>query len=406
MRLPSASDAATDYILSLQRMPAFDLRTVLLMSAVMPGLMALVMFSLGRSLPRNIRGVGHWAQGALIVSVAVVLLSLRGSIPDWLSVIAGNLCMVGSIGVWLLGSQRFFGRQSSWRLIVLLLIVDAVGLTLMTWIYPTAEGRSLCTNVILALLYGLQAHVMLRYGRHDRSSLFVGMMFLIQTITTILRVATSFGSAMAKGGLYAGDLIQVIYLGCGALMSLTVTVGFMLVAMNRLRVQLERQSHIDPLTGLLNRRAFVQAHADGQQALTRKGGELSLLLIDIDHFKNVNDTYGHSTGDEILVDFSRRAAAMLPPETHLARWGGEEFATLLPGYGQREAMKLADDLRKLIASGASTSLPRYTCSIGIACLESREATVEELVRNADEALYRAKRNGRNCIACAEEAVTA
>lgn len=385
-------------------MPQFDLRTVLLMSAVMPGLMALVIFSLGRNFPRNIRGVGYWAQGALLVSVAVTLLSLRGSIPDWLSVIGGNFCLVGGIGLWLMGSERFFGCKPSWRLVALLLIVDASGLTVMTWIYPMAAGRALCTNLILALLYGHQSYVMLRYGRKDGSSLFVGIMFLIQTIVTSIRVLTSFHFTSSSGGLFAGDLIQVIYLGCGAFVGLTATVGFMLVAMNRLRIHLEQLSLIDPLTGLLNRRAFAQAHADGQHSLARQGGNLSLLLIDIDHFKNVNDTYGHLKGDEILVDFSNRAATVLPQEARLARWGGEEFAALVPGLGMHEAIKLADSLRKQIASDAGTSLPRYTCSIGIACMESKEATLERLMRSADEGLYRAKRNGRNCIAFAEEEI--
>jgi diguanylate cyclase (GGDEF)-like protein len=399
-----ATNTSIRQMLQTKLMSIVDVRTILLTSSLMPGLMSLVMFSLGRNFPRNIRGVANWAQGALLESVAVTLLSFRGSIPDWLSVILGNFCLIGGIGLWLIGSQRFFEREPSRYLVAFLVLIDVLGLTVMTWIAPTAAGRALCSNLILAFLYGRQAHVMLRYGRSDGRSLFVGAMFLLQSIVTSMRVLTSFASTSSSGGLLARDLAQVIYLGCGLFMGLTVTVAFMLVAMNRLRMQLEQQSLIDPLTGLLNRRAFVQAHANEQQAAVRHGGKLSLLLMDIDHFKRVNDTYGHLKGDEILVDFSKRTATFLPPTAHLARWGGEEFVALVPRLALHETMTLANSVRQQIASDPSASLLQYTCSIGVASIEGKEATLERLVRSADEALYRAKRSGRNRVAASEAEV--
>jgi diguanylate cyclase (GGDEF)-like protein len=385
-------------------MPAFDLRTVVLMSSVMPGLMALVMFSLGRSFPTNIRGVGNWACGALIVSVAAILLALRGSIPDGLSVMGGNCGMIAGTGIWLIGSQRYFGRPASWRFVILMLAIGATGASWMIWAYPSGAGRALCINVILALIYARQTLVMLRCGRHDPGAIFVGAMFLIQTAVTGARVITSAGSGFAQMGLYARDSVQTFYLATGALLSLMATVGFMLVAMNRLRVQLEQQSLADPLTGLLNRRAFLDAHREEREKMMRTGGLLSLLLIDLDHFKAVNDTYGHVKGDEILVDFSKRTAAMLTRHNHFARWGGEEFAALVPGLRPEEIFDLAEALRASIAVTHDPLLPAYTCSIGIACKASGDATIERLVKDADEALYRAKRNGRNCVELSDQAI--
>jgi diguanylate cyclase (GGDEF)-like protein len=385
-------------------MPAFDLRTVVLMSSVMPGLMALVMGSLGRSFPTNIRGVRNWACGALIVSIAAILLALRGSIPDWLSVMGGNGGMIVSTGLWLIGSQRYFGVPPAWRFVTLMLVIGVIGESLTTWVYPSGAGRSLCINIILTLMYARQTFVMLRYGRKDSSTLFVGAMFLIQTVVTVVRVGTSFGPGFAATGLYAGDSMQKIYLSTSAVMSLMITVGFMLVAMNRLRAELEQQSLADPLTGLLNRRAFLNAHREEREKMMRTGGLLSLLLIDLDHFKVVNDTYGHVKGDEILVDFSKRVASMLTRHHHFARWGGEEFAALIPGLRPEEMFDLADALRARIARNEDPSLPAYTCSIGIACKASGEATIERLVKDADEALYRAKRNGRNCVELSDQAI--
>jgi diguanylate cyclase (GGDEF)-like protein len=385
-------------------MPAFDLRTVLLMTSVMPGLTALVMFSLGRNFPTNIRGVANWACGALIISAAAILLALRGAIPDWLSIMGGNCGLILSTGLWLIGSQRFFGRPPSRRFVILMLAIGAIGEFWMTWAQPSAGGRSLCINAILALMYARQAFVMLSYGRHDASAVFVGATFLILTAVTVVRVVTSIGSGFTETGLFARDFVQPIYLGTSALMSLLSTVGFMLVAMNRLRLQLEQQSLADPLTGLLNRRAFLNAHRDVRAKTMRTGGLLSLLLIDLDHFKAINDTYGHVKGDEILVDFSERAAGMLTRHHHFSRWGGEEFAALVIGSRPEDVFALAEALRSRIALNDNPSLPAYTCSIGIACTASGDASIERLLKDADEALYRAKRNGRNTVEVSDQAI--
>lgn len=387
-----------------QIMPTFDLRTVLLMASVMPGLMALVMFAIGRSFPRNIRGVAQWAQGSLVFSAAAFLMALRDALPDWLSVIGGNICMVGSIGLWLIGSQRYLGRAPFIRFVSAMVLLDALGLGWMTYIDSNPYGRSMCTNVILALLFALLAYELLRFGRKDSGARVVGFMFAIETLITLTRIVTSLEPGSAHEGLYAHDLVQLIYLSSGAFMSLTITVGFMLTAVNRLRIHLEQLSLIDPLTGLLNRRALLDAHRMARETPRRRGTYLSLLLIDLDHFKSINDMYGHLMGDAILIDFAQRVALALPQEAHFARWGGEEFAVFFPCETVDETLSLARELQAQIACKGGSALPSYTCSIGIAYLDVPEATIERLLKQADGALYRAKRNGRNRVELGSEFV--
>ncbi|SAK84519.1 diguanylate cyclase [Caballeronia temeraria] len=378
-------------------MPTFDLHTVLLMASVMPGLMALVMFSIGRTFPKNIPGMAQWAQGSLAFSIAAFLMALRDALPDWLSVIGGNICMVAAIGLWLIGSQRYCGRSPFVRLVPALALFDAVCLSWMTWIDFSPYGRSMCTNVILALLFARLSYELLWSSQKDSGAKIVGTMFAVETLITVMRIVTSLEPGAAQQGLYAQDRMQLVYLSSGTFMSLTITVGFMLTAVNRLRIHLEQLSLIDPLTGLLNRRALVDAHKTARETSRRKGSYLSLLLIDLDHFKSINDTYGHSTGDDILVDFARRAALALPREAHFARWGGEEFAVLFPCHRVDEPLTLAHALQSRIAGAGGSALPAYTCSIGIASLGIRESTIEQLLKLADDALYRAKRNGRNRV---------
>ncbi|RKR31534.1 GGDEF domain-containing protein [Paraburkholderia sp. BL17N1] len=385
-------------------MPTFDLRTVLLMASVMPGLMALVMFAIGRSFPRNIRGVAQWAQGSLVFSAAAFLMALRDALPDWLSVVGGNICMVGSIGLWLIGSQRYLGRGPLIRFVSGMVLLDALGLSWMTYIDANPYGRSMCTNVILAVLFTLLAYELLRFGRKDSGARVVGFMFAVETLITLTRIVTSLEPGSAHEGLYAHDLVQLIYLSSGAFMSLTITVGFMLTAVNRLRIHLEQLSHIDPLTGLLNRRALLDAHRIAQGTPRRRGSYLALLLIDLDHFKSINDMYGHLMGDAVLIDFARRAALALPQEAHFARWGGEEFAVLFPCGTVDEPLSLARELQAQIGCKDGSALPSYTCSIGIAYVDVPEATIERLLKQADGALYLAKRNGRNRVEVGAEFV--
>lgn len=167
------------------------------------------------------------------------------------------------------------------------------------------------------------------------------------------------------------------------------------------RDQYERLSRTDPLTGLANRRHF-SAQLESFAAQARQGGApLSLLVLDLDHFKHVNDAHGHDAGDACLARFAERMRACLDgPGVHLARLGGEEFAALLPGVAPAEAAARAESLR---ASLAGQMLPlregdlRITVSIGVAGLDARRQDGADLFRAADRAMYLAKTEGRDRV---------
>jgi diguanylate cyclase (GGDEF)-like protein len=383
-------------------MIAIDLRTVILMSSVMPGLMSIVLFSLKKSFPSNIRGVGHWAAGSFVISVAAILLALRGAIPDWLSIVGANVAMILGAGLWMTGSELFFARRPSRSLLVILLCIGTAGLSALLWIHPDVAGRTIVISAILALLYGAQSRMMLGFGRQNYYTAFLGAVFVIQSLSTVVRCITSFFPAWSSAGLFTRDTIQTVYLITGSFSSLLATVGFVLVATSGLRMQLERQSFTDPLTGLLNRRAFSGAWQKERERMVRAGGSMAMLVVDLDHFKAINDRHGHEVGDRVLMDFSERVAGMLLPQHHLARWGGEEFAVLLPGLDADEALQQAEAIRLKAQQKEDASLPVYTCSIGVACMSAADATLEQLTRAADEALYRAKRAGRNRVIVTDE----
>lgn len=158
----------------------------------------------------------------------------------------------------------------------------------------------------------------------------------------------------------------------------------------------------DPLTGLNNRRYFDTHSQNLVNKASVSGKPLSLIVIDIDHFKLVNDTYGHPAGDEVLKTFAERLNKSVRGKDIACRFGGEEFVIAMPDTDRELAFVVADRMRREIAShpfiidGGSRQIP-ITVSAGVASLEQGEDTIEGMLRRADEALYEAKRNGRNQV---------
>ena len=171
--------------------------------------------------------------------------------------------------------------------------------------------------------------------------------------------------------------------------------------------RLHRLSMLDMLTQVKNRRAFHRALFEEVSRAGRAGSSLSLLFVDLDHFKQINDRFGHLTGDKVLKVVAQQIQTLLRRTDHVCRYGGEEFALILPNCGRELALEVAERIRERVGetrvvgdSGEETSV---TLSIGVTCwLEPDEDSNEELLAQrltdcSDRAVYQAKANGRNCV---------
>jgi diguanylate cyclase len=160
----------------------------------------------------------------------------------------------------------------------------------------------------------------------------------------------------------------------------------------------------DPLTALSNRKCFDDALAKALVTAQTSGRPMSLMMADIDHFKAFNDTFGHLTGDQVLRLVALCIKQTVKGQDTAARYGGEEFAVILPNTGLRNALSVADNIRRavmskdLIRRSTGENLGRITLSIGIAAVQQGE-TVQQLLERADACLYAAKRGGRNRVIC-------
>jgi diguanylate cyclase (GGDEF)-like protein/PAS domain S-box-containing protein len=157
---------------------------------------------------------------------------------------------------------------------------------------------------------------------------------------------------------------------------------------------LSRQATTDPMTGLANYRTFHERLGSEVERSVRHGRALSVAVLDLDHFKQVNDTHGHQTGDRVLVEVARRLAAAVRSGELMARIGGEEFAWLMPEATDDGAFAAAERVRRAIAETPFDTVGGLTISVGV-CSNQQAQTGEELVDRADQALYWSKRGGRN-----------
>ena len=170
-------------------------------------------------------------------------------------------------------------------------------------------------------------------------------------------------------------------------------------ALQAANAELGRRATTDALTGVWNRRHIEQVAGTEIAGARRYGQPLSLLTLDIDHFKSVNDRYGHPAGDLVLVELVRRVRPHLRAPDVLARWGGDEFVVMMPHTALTDAMRLAERLRELAAAEPFPQAGTVTTSIGVAELQADES-LDEWLERADRALYEAKSGGRNTVRAA------
>ena len=374
-----------------------DPRTVIVLAALMSGLMSIVLYALKRNYPRSINGLSEWAAGLLVLFVGSLLFAARGHVPDLVSIPFSNFLVWLGLYLTYLGSQRFFGilpRARPW------LALFAAGLLVMVWftlVEPSYHARLLLGTGLRGLLFGVHAILIWRQGSITFArGLAMGVLAGITAIQ-IMRAVTSFYYPLGTD-VFNTEPRQLIYITSYALFILLFSISLVLMATDRLRIDLEHLATHDSLTNALTRRHMNEFCKQELERCRRHGRSVAVLLMDLDHFKVVNDTYGHHTGDRALVNFVTKVNAALRRPDQLGRFGGEEFVAILPETTLEEAVSVAERIREFCAE--SDPEPYCTVSIGVTTNQKDSDTLETLMKRADAAMYRAKANGRNRIEAA------
>jgi diguanylate cyclase (GGDEF)-like protein len=260
------------------------------------------------------------------------------------------------------------------------------------------------TVLYLGIARDLHAHA--RDDLRFRSPLLLALPVLLGAIGYGSRAV----QALAVPGSVLTDMATHSALNVGSALSFVVLVlmlhaTLMTLLVARLVRQLQRLSRHDGLTGLLNRRAIQGALEEQHERSLRAGEPFAVLMIDLDHFKAVNDRFGHATGDQALKVASSLLHRRLADQGWVGRFGGEEFIALLPGYRLDKAVEMAEELRVALSAERPAQLPPdlpLSVSIGVAQWSGPDEALTRLLVRADEAMYEAKRRGRDRVVAADQ----
>ena len=375
-------------------MTLFDTRTVFMLCGVMGGLMALVLYSLRRNYPPSIKGLSEWSGALLILFFSGVLIAGRDRIPDILSLTLANFLFFLGLYWAYVGSQRFFGippRHMPW---VVIIGLTALAHVWFTFVVVSPYYRLLIVNVLGAVFMGWHARLVYRQKPMNFSRWLtagsLGAAALMQVIRVILAMTQSIAD-----NLLAPSPIHQFYAVGFAFSILLLSIGFVLMASDMLRRELEQLASRDSLTNALTRRHWNTLCESELQRCKRSGRSMAVLALDLDHFKAVNDSYGHQAGDKVLIAFVANVNAYLRQNDHLGRFGGEEFSLLLPETSLQQAKLVAERIRMDLDQ--SKIMPSCTVSIGVTTSQGGGDTVDAIMARADAAMYKAKVAGRNRV---------
>jgi len=378
---------------------AFEINTLFLLTIDVEAILGLLLLLVWVQNTR-VTAVAWWASAHLMTAASVMLYGLYGSVPDLISIDLSNVMLFSSFGVTWNGARVFNARKA----LPGSLIAGAV-LWLFTAQWPGFEigvevRGQLCSAIIAAYTW-LTAFEFWR-GRNEplvsrwpAIALFFthGAMFLLRTPLNAILHDREADHLLASAWLSVLSLEAFL---------MTIATAFILLAMSKERTELRHKTAAmtDPLTGLLNRRAFLQ---DAEALLRRqieRDRPIGVLLIDLDHFKSINDRFGHAVGDKVLQIFAKTTQANLRQQDLIGRLGGEEFTVVLADASIDNAYLVADRLRNAFAVAAAAvdgQALHATASIGVSVIVDPAQDLARLITLADQALYLAKARGRNRV---------
>lgn len=378
-----------------------DARTLLFALILTNGLMVLSLYvaKSGSDANGKREGIGKWATAMLLETLAWSLIAARSAIPDVLSIIVANGLIAGAHALWLAAICEFQRRPlPRWQYAVPI----ALALLMTAVLVDDMHGRVIWGSLIYGFQMTLIAHTLwsdpeTRAGRAWRL-LFGGTCLILLLLGLRALAALSGKVEFAQPvGAVAPNPLQIVLFVAVMASALLGSIGFVLMVKERADREILHLAMTDSLTGVPNRRALID-HVE--RALARRSGlPLALLMIDVDHFKWINDTQGHPAGDEVLRKVADLFAARLRRQDMLARYGGEEFCVLAPDTDAGGALILADSLREAIANTPIETRRgklHVTVSIGgTVCRANNTSELKDILAEADAALYRAKQDGRN-----------
>ncbi|WBL80032.1 GGDEF domain-containing protein [Bradyrhizobium xenonodulans] len=343
-----------------------------------------------------------WMASCFVGAAGAMAALVRLFVASPLPLLSGAVGIIAASCLAAMGIQRFYDQPVSWRIMIATGALSLGGVVFFMLGFEHMQLRMLSYSLGQALPLALALRLLLSppEGRVSPGARLSGIVIVsIIAIFFARAVGNLLGgdfSSVAGGQAHAVMVLGLLFL------SMTLNFGFLLMAMDRLRGEVADLALLDDLTGVANRRHLLQRLSEECTRSERSGEAFSLLVIDLDGFKTINDTHGHAAGDACLRHFTLMAQTRLRPGDMLARTGGDEFCVVLPSSSLREgaaiARRVLEVCRQDAASCTAKDIP-IAISIGVAEWDRGIGQFpDRLIAHADHALYAAKKNGKNDFA--------
>jgi diguanylate cyclase (GGDEF)-like protein len=380
---------------------AIDVHTLFLVTMQVEIILGLLLF-LAWSQNLSKRALAWWGSAHLMRAVSIMLFGLHDAAPPSISIDLANAVLFGSFALTWCGARVFDRRQPEIALALVGIAIWILACRLPVFSL-SAELRGLVGAAIVAGYTWLTAYEFWR-GRAEALISRWPAIFLLFAHGALFLLRTPLGAMLNLGPRH--DLALSGWLGLLSLEALlfTISIAFILLAMAKERMEYTHRTaaQTDPLTGIANRRGFLEQAGMSSGAPPAEQA-IAVLLFDLDHFKLINDRYGHAIGDRALQMFAEIAMAEVGASGIVGRWGGDEFVAVLRGADADQSAAVAKQIQMSFAASSANIDGRpvkATVSAGMVHSAHGPSDIAALLVRADQALYRAKQDGRNRIAIA------
>ncbi len=379
--------------------------TAFLMLLLGYGLLALLI-SLSQRRAGDAMDMRIWSQGSWALLGGFCAVAVRNYVPGWVSILAANWFLYLGVALYSQAIHHFLHARKAPPYLWVLFGLACLGSLLLLSAPRSTRTAFLSIALVALLLPGLWHIIRLRHLQ-ARPLRMVGITLVITVIALCARSVHAWKVPQDYGDTMQISLGQGLTFMLAFVAMLGVGFGFVLAVLERSAERMQEMATHDGLTGCINRTTFDAMLVNTLQRGVRSTEPVSLVMLDLDHFKAVNDRYGHRAGDAVLRSFADIVRANLRTSDVLARVGGEEFAVILPGTDATGAVHVAESVRAAVQSTAVNNLQggvfRVTISAGVACAQgSHPPDADQLYQRADAALYRAKADGRNRVKTATD----
>lgn len=376
------------------------LAMIITSSLMMAGSMALVGWGGRRD------GLARWAAALLINAIGHLLIMLRGQVPDVVSVVAGNMLLSCVFVGMIAAIYQFQGRPVRWLYLLAAPLAVTVFVSAFIGNFP---ARVTFVGLVIGLqsVWALVATLERRHATVGRGQWLLVAGLALEALVLGTRSMLALFTPEAGISILQSSVLQTATFMSTFSVVLVSSVGFVFMSRDRTDENNRVMAALDPLTGVANRRSLIAALDRDVSRAIRMHEPIALMMVDIDHFKNVNDQYGHPAGDQVLCDVVNVLRQRVRSQDLVGRYGGEEFMVVLPDTGLPGAEQLARELCRAVQDlrcavpGAGAAGVAVTVSIGVfgGRLEPEDSW-DMLIAAADRALYQAKNNGRNRVEAA------